>query len=85
VSGVLILSFVFLWFEERPNSRKGPIAYCPRSSEDQAECYKINLTGLETGLSDTMSRLEDIGEGTKDQWRSSFTVWLFLLPLNSSN
>ncbi|MFT6373081.1 MAG: hypothetical protein ACJAZT_001840 [Gammaproteobacteria bacterium] len=71
-SGILISLFVILWLKERRNSRNENIAYGLRSSEDQTENTKTNITGLETGFREAMSKLEDIGEVIKDeqgQWR----------------
>jgi hypothetical protein len=71
-SGILILLFLVLWLKERRNSRNEYIAYGLRSSEDQAENTKTNITGLETGFLEAMSKLEDIGEVSKvheGQWR----------------
>jgi hypothetical protein len=67
-SGILILLFVVLWFKERRNSRNEHIAYGLRSSEDQTENTKTNLTGLETGFREAMSKLEEMGEVEKSQW-----------------
>lgn len=67
-SGILILLFVVLWLKERRNSRNEHIAYGLRSSEDQTENTKTNITGLETGFREAMSKLEDMGEVAKDQW-----------------
>ncbi len=71
-SGILILLFLVLWLKERRNSRNEFIAYGLRSSEDQTENTKTNITGLEAGFLEAMSKLEDIGEVLKDhegQWR----------------
>jgi hypothetical protein len=71
-SGILILLFLVLWLKERRNSRNEFIAYGLRSSEDQTENTKTNITGLEAGFLEAMSKLEDIGEVSKDQggqWR----------------
>ena len=67
-SGILILLFVVLWLRERRNSRNENIAYGLRASEDQTENTKTNITGLETGFREAMSKLEDLGEVAKDQW-----------------
>lgn len=71
-SGILILLFVVLWLRERRKSRNENIAYGLRTSEDQTENTKTNITGLETGFREAMSKLEDLGEVAKDQrgqWR----------------
>lgn len=67
-SGILILLFVILWLKERRNARNEHIAYGLRSSEDNTESTKTNITGLETGFREAMSKLEDMGEVAKDQW-----------------
>ncbi len=70
--GILILLFVVLWLRERRKSRNENIAYGLRTSEDQTENTKTNITGLETGFREAMSKLEDLGEVAKDQrgqWR----------------
>lgn len=67
-SGILILIFLMLWLKERRNARNEQIVYGLRSSEDNTENTKTNLTGLETGFREAMSKLEDLGEVTKDQY-----------------
>jgi hypothetical protein len=67
-SGILILLFVVLWLKERRNSQNEHIAYGLRSSEDQNENTKTNITGLETAFGEAMSKLEDLGEVAQDQW-----------------
>lgn len=67
-SGILILLFLVLWLRERRNARNENIAYGLRSSEDQTENTKTNITGMETGFREAMSKLEDMGEVAKDEW-----------------
>ncbi|MFT5665549.1 MAG: hypothetical protein ACI9JR_002958 [Gammaproteobacteria bacterium] len=67
-SGILVLIFLILWLKERRNARIESIAYGLRSSEDQNENTKTNITELESGYREAMSKLEDLGEVAKDQW-----------------
>ena len=67
-SGILIFIFVVLWLKERRNARNEHIAYGLRSSEDGDENTKTNITGLETGFREAMSKLEELGEVAQDQW-----------------
>jgi hypothetical protein len=67
-SGILILLFLGLWLKERRNARIENIAYGLRGTEDNDENTKTNITVLETGYCEAMSKLEDLGEVTKDQW-----------------
>ncbi len=67
-SGVLILIFLILWLKERRQARLEYIAYGLRSSEDSSENTKTNVTVIENGFEEAMSRLEDIGEVNQDQW-----------------
>lgn len=67
-SGVLILIFLILWLRERRQARMEYIAYGLRSSEDNTDNTKTNLTAIEDGFNDTISRLEDLGEVSQDEW-----------------
>ena len=67
-SGILILLFLALWLKERRNARNEHIAYGLRSTEDSTESTKTNITGLESGFREAMSKLEDMGEVAKDKW-----------------
>ncbi len=67
-SGVIILIFLILWLKERRQSRLEYIAYGLRSSEDNTENTKTNVTLMETGFMEAMSKLEDLGEVSQDQW-----------------
>jgi hypothetical protein len=68
VSGVLILIFMFLWLKERRQAHAEYIAYGLRSSEDNTENTKTNVTIMEDGFKEAMSKLEDLGEVRQDQW-----------------
>ncbi len=67
-SGVLILIFLFLWLKERRQARMEYVAYGLRSSEDNTENTKTSVTLTETGFKEAMSKLEDLGEVSQDQW-----------------
>ena len=73
-SGILILIFLVLWLKERRNAQNEQIAYGLRSNEDNTESTKTNITLMESGYREAMSKLEDIGEVTKDQWGN--WVWV---------
>ncbi len=64
----LALIFLVLWIRERRNAQREYIAYGLRSSEDSDENTKTNLTVMESGFVEAMSKLEDLGEVTQDQW-----------------
>ncbi len=67
-SGVLILIFLILWLRERRQARMEYIAYGLRSSEDSTDNTKTNVTAMEDGFNETISRLEDLGEVNQDEW-----------------
>lgn len=67
-SGILILIFLILWLKERRQSRMEYIAYGLRSSEDNTENSRTNVTMMDTGFREAMSRLEDMGEVSQDEW-----------------
>ncbi len=64
----LTLIFLVLWLRERRNAQREYIAYGLRSSEDRDENTKTNITVMESGFAEAMSKLEDMGEVTQDQW-----------------
>ena len=68
VSAVLILLFLILWLRERRNAQKEYIAYGLRANEDQSENTKTNISAIENGFEEAMSKLEDLGEVTRDNW-----------------
>jgi YD repeat-containing protein len=67
-SGILILIFLILWLKERRQSRMEYIAYGLRSSEDNTENSRTNVTMMDSGFQEAMSRLEDMGEVRQDEW-----------------
>jgi YD repeat-containing protein len=67
-SGILILIFLILWLKERRQSRMEYIAYGLRSSEDNTENSRTNITMMDSGFQEAMSRLEDMGEVRQDEW-----------------
>ena len=67
-SGILILVFLILWLKERRQSRMEYIAYGLRTSEDNTENSRTNVTMMDSGFQEAMSRLEDMGEVRQDEW-----------------
>ena len=69
VSAVFVLFFLILWLRERKkNAEKEYIAYGLRANEDQSENTKTNISAMENGFEEAMSKLEDLGEVTRDNW-----------------
>ena len=68
VATALVLIFLILWLRERRNSQKEYIAYGLRANEDQSENTKTNISAMENSFQDAMSRLEVMGEVTRDNW-----------------
>jgi len=64
----LCLIFLVLWLKERRNSQNENIAYGLRASEDNTENTRTNLTVMESGFREAMSKLEDMGEVSCNQW-----------------
>ncbi len=67
-SGVLILIFLILWLRERRQAHMEYVAYGLRSSEDSSDNTKTNMTAIEDGFIEAISRLEDLGEVSQDEW-----------------
>lgn len=70
----LALIFLTLWLRERKNAQMEYIAYGLRSGEDNTENTRTNITMMDSGFREAMSRLEDMGEVRRDemgQW-----VWV---------
>lgn len=70
----LALIFLTLWLKERKNAQMEYIAYGLRSGDDSAENTKTNITMMDAGFREAMSKLEDLGEVRRDetgQW-----VWV---------
>ena len=67
-SAVLILIFLILWLKERRQARMEYIAYGLRSSEDSTDNTRTNVTLMDSGFREAMSRLEDMGEVNQDEW-----------------
>ena len=74
VSAILILFFLVLWLRERRNAQKEYIAYGLRANEDQSENTKTNISAIENGFEEAMSKLEEMGEVTRDNWGQ--WVWI---------
>lgn len=73
-TGALALIFLTLWLRERKNARMEYIAYGLRSGDDNTENTKTNITMMDSGFREAMSKLEDLGEVRRDemgQW-----VWV---------
>ena len=68
ISAILVLFFLILWLKERKNSQREYIAYGLRANEDQSENTKTNISAIESGYQEAMSKLEDLGEVTRDNW-----------------
>ncbi len=64
----VIVLLLYLWLNERNQAQKEHIAYGLRSSDSSDENTKTNLTLIEAGYRETLSRLEDLGEVKRDQW-----------------
>ena len=59
---------MILWLKERRRANLEYIAYGLRSSEDNTENTKTNVTAIENGFTEAMSKLESLGEVSQDQW-----------------
>jgi hypothetical protein len=68
ISAFCVLFFLILWLRERRNAEKEYIAYGLRANEDQSENTKTNISAMENGFQEAMSKLEDLGEVTRDNW-----------------
>ena len=70
VAAAFLLSMVFmvLWLKERRNSRIENIVYGLRTNDDNTENTRTNLTKMETGFREAMSKLEDMGEVSCNEW-----------------
>ncbi len=66
-SGVSTLILLVLWLRERRKAHREYIAYGLRSGEDNTENTKTNITMVESGFREAMSKLEDMGEVRRDQ------------------
>lgn len=63
----LALIFLTLWLRERKNAQMEYIAYGLRSGDDNTENTKTNITLMDSGFREAMSKLEDLGEVKRDQ------------------
>ena len=66
--GILSLIFMILWLKERRRANLEYIAYGLRASEDNTDNTKTNVTMLEDGFTEAMSKLESLGEVSQNQW-----------------
>ena len=67
-AGLLVLVFMFLWLRERRRAQTEYIAYGLRADEDSDENTKTNITQLEASYVEAMTKLEELGQVTQDNW-----------------
>ena len=72
-SAVLVLLFLVLWLREKRRAEIEYIAYGLRADEDADEVTKTNITQMEAGFTDAISKLEELGEVRQDEWG----VWVW--------
>ena len=68
VSSILVLFFLVLWLRERRRAEIEYVAYGLRADEDSDENTKTNLTEMEAGFVEAISKLEELGEVQQDDW-----------------
>jgi len=73
VSGILVLVFLILWLRERRRAQIEYIAYGLRADEESDENTKTNITQMEAGFVEAISRLEQLGLVKQDSWG----VWIW--------
>jgi len=73
VSGILVLVFLILWLRERRRANIEYIAYGLRADEESDENTKTNITQMEAGFVEAISRLEQLGLVKQDSWG----VWIW--------
>ncbi len=66
-SGALVLLFLILWLRERRRAQAEYVAYGLRASEDD-EITKTNITQMEAGFVEAITKLEELGEVQQDNW-----------------
>lgn len=66
-SGALVLLFLILWLRERRRAQAVYVAYGLRASEDD-ENTKTNITQMEAGFVEAITKLEELGEVQQDNW-----------------
>ena len=66
-SGALVLLFLILWLRERRRAQAEYVAYGLRGDEDD-ENTKTNITQLEAGFVEAITKLEELGEVQQDNW-----------------
>ena len=72
-SGILILVFLILWLRERRRAQTEYIAYGLRANEESDENTKTNITQMEAGFVEAVSKLEELGLVKQDSWG----VWIW--------
>ena len=66
-SGALVLLFLILWLRERRRAQAEYVAYGLRGDEDD-ENTKTNITQMEAGFIEAITKLEELGEVQQDNW-----------------
>lgn len=66
-SGALVLLFLILWLRERRRAQAEYVAYGLRGDEDD-ENTKTNITQMEAGFVEAITKLEELGEVEQDNW-----------------
>ena len=72
-AGILVLVFLILWLKERRRAQIEYIAYGLRADENSDENTKNNITQIEAGFVEAISRLEALGLVKQDNWG----VWIW--------
>ena len=72
-AGILVLVFLILWLKERRLAQIEYIAYGLRADENSDENTKTNITQIEAGFVEAISRLESLGLVKQDNWG----VWIW--------
>ncbi|MDH3636636.1 MAG: hypothetical protein OES20_18245 [Gammaproteobacteria bacterium] len=67
-AGILVLVFLVLWLRERRRAQIEYIAYGLRAEEDSDENTRTNITQIEAGFMEAISKLEELGQVEQDRW-----------------
>ena len=68
VAGILILIFLTLWLREKRRAQIEYIAYGLRGEDDSDENSKTNVTQMQAGFTEAITKLEELGEVKQDDW-----------------
>jgi hypothetical protein len=68
VAGILVLFFLVLWLRERRRAQVEYIAYGLRANDESDENSKTNVTQMQAGFSEAITKLEELGEVKQDDW-----------------